>query len=177
MMDLTASTRTLAAAVSESAKLLPGTLSAVQLRANAEGLTLVGADSERWMRLTCGATTHIDGDATVPVTPLAEMLRMLDAPFVRLVVEGSRLAVRVDDARFALPLLDKALHHKRTTPPPKVAEVGGTALAAALRIAAATASHDDSLPLFTGVRLHIDDGKLNLVASDRSGWRSPRCRS
>jgi DNA polymerase-3 subunit beta len=166
-MDLTASTRALAAAVSESAKLSPGALSAVLLRANADGLTLVGADSERWTRLTCEATTHVDGDATVPVAPLAEMLRMLDAAFVRIVVEGSRLAVRVDGARFALPLLDKALHHTRTTPPPKVADVDGAALAAALRTVAATASHDDTLPLFTGVRLHIDDGKLNLVASDR----------
>jgi DNA polymerase-3 subunit beta len=164
-MDLTASTRTLATAVSEAARLLPGTLSSVLLRADASGLMLVGADSERAVRLACEASVHSDGHAVVPVTPLAETLRMLDAPVVRLVVEGSRLAVRVDGARFALPLLER--DHPEAPIPEKAVEVDGAALATALRTVAGTASRDDSLPLFTGVRLHLVDGRLNLVASDR----------
>ena len=166
-MDLTASTRTLATAVSEVARLLPGTLSSVLLRAGAAGLTLAGADSERAVRLACEATVHTDGGAAVPVAPLAETLRMLDTSHVRLAVEGSRLAVRVDGARFALPLLDQARYPGMTSQPAKVAEVDGAALAKALRTVAGTAARDDSLPLFTGVRLYIANGRLNLVASDR----------
>ena len=166
-MDLTASTRTLATAVSEAARLLPGTLASVLLRADASGLTLAGADRERSVRLVCAATVHLDGSAAVPVAPLAETLRMLDTPLVGLVIEGSRLAVRVNGARFALPLLDQSRQPGVTGPPAKVADVDGAALATALRTVAATASRDDSLPLFTGVRLHIADGRLTLVASDR----------
>jgi DNA polymerase-3 subunit beta len=54
-----------------------------------------------------------------------------------------------------------------TSQPAKVADVDGAALAKALRTVAGTAARDDSLPLFTGVRLYIANGRLNLVASDR----------
>jgi hypothetical protein len=50
----------------------------VLLRADAAGLTLAGADSERAVRLACEATVHTDGGAAVPVAPLAETLRMLN---------------------------------------------------------------------------------------------------
>ena len=50
--------------------------------------------------------------------------------------------------------------------PPQVSEVDGMAFASALRIVAGTASKDDPLPLFTGVRLQAGD-RLTLTASDR----------
>ncbi len=90
---------------------------------------------------------------------------MLDTDLVRLVVEGSRLALRLENARFALPLLSA-----EAGPPvpdlPQVSEVDGMAFASALRIVAGTASKDDPLPLFTGVRVQAAD-RLTLTASDR----------
>ena len=50
--------------------------------------------------------------------------------------------------------------------PPQVSEVDGMAFASALRIVAGTASKDDPLPLFTGVRVQAAD-RLTLTASDR----------
>ncbi|GAB3136660.1 DNA polymerase III subunit beta [Amycolatopsis stemonae] len=163
-MDVTAPAHRLSAAVSAAARLLPAR-AGLRLRADAAGLTVAGSDPDLTVRFACPATSHTDGEVVVPAAPLAETLKMLDAELVRLVVEGSRLALRLDNARFALPLLTA-----ETTPPDaepvRVSEVDGAAFASALRIVAGTAAKDDPLPLFTGVRLQAAE-HLTLTASDR----------
>ncbi|MFJ8917698.1 DNA polymerase III subunit beta [Amycolatopsis sp. NPDC102389] len=163
-MDLTAATRSLSSAVSAAARLLSAR-SGLLLRAGKDGLTVGGNDSERAVRLTAEAMVHTDGEVLVPAGPLAETLRMLDDDLVRLVVEGSRLAVRVEGGRYALPLLSRELHLPDM--PPKVSEVDGHALATALRTVAGTAAKDDALPMFTGVRVQSFSRELRLTASDR----------
>ncbi|MFD5097249.1 DNA polymerase III subunit beta [Amycolatopsis thailandensis] len=163
-MDLTAATRSLSSAVSAAARLLSAR-SGLLLRAGRDGLTVGGNDSERAVRLTCDAVVHTDGEVLVPAGPLAETLRMLEDDLVRLVVEGSRLAVRVEGGRFALPLLSSELLLQEM--PPKVSEVDGAALASALRTVAGTAAKDDALPMFTGVRVQSFSRELRLTASDR----------
>ncbi len=165
-MDLTAATRTLSSAVSAAAKLL-SPRSGLLLRAERAGLTVGGNDSERAVRLSSDAVVHTDGAVLVPAGPLAETLRMLDDELVRLVVEGSRLAVRVEGGRYALPLLSRELHPGLPEMPPKVSEVDGAALATALRTVAGTAAKDDALPMFTGVRVQSFSRELRLTASDR----------
>ncbi|GLY35839.1 DNA polymerase III subunit beta [Amycolatopsis sp. NBRC 101858] len=128
-------------------------------------MTVAGSDSDLAVRFDCPATTHTDGAVAVPAAPLAETLKMLDTDLVRLVVEGSRLALRLDNARFALPLLS-AEAGPPAPEPPRVSEVDGTTFASALRIVAGTASKDDPLPLFTGVRVQAAE-RLTLTASDR----------
>lgn len=93
------------------------------------------------MRLALPATVHTEGRVLVPAKPLADTVRALDVPGVRLAIEGSRLALRTSSARFALPLLEVDVHPGLPELPPPVATV------------AATASRDQALPLFTGVRL------------------------
>ncbi len=163
-MDVTAPAHRLSAAVSAASRLLPAR-AGLRLRADAAGLTVAGSDPDLAVRFDCPATGHTDGSVTVPAAPLAETLKMLDTELVRLVVEGSRLALRVDNARFALPLLSTEAGPP-VPEPPRVSEVDGTAFASALRIVAGTASKDDPLPLFTGVRLQVGD-RLTLTASDR----------
>ncbi|WP_340685285.1 DNA polymerase III subunit beta [Amycolatopsis coloradensis] len=163
-MDLTAATRSLSSAVSAAARLLTAR-SGLLLRAGKEGLTVGGSDSERAVRLTSDAMVHTDGEVLVPAGPLAETLRMLEDDLVRLVVEGSRLAVRVEGGRYALPLLSRELNLPDL--PPKVSEVDGHALVTALRTVADTAAKDDALPMFTGVRVQSFSRELRLTASDR----------
>ncbi|SEF29110.1 DNA polymerase-3 subunit beta [Amycolatopsis pretoriensis] len=162
-MDVTAPAHRLSAAVSAASRLLPAR-AGLRLRADAAGLTVAGSDPDLAVRFDCPATAHTDGSVTVPAAPLAETLKMLDG-LVRLVVEGSRLALRLDNARFALPLLSTE-SGPPVPEPPRVSEVDGGAFASALRIVAGTASKDDPLPLFTGVRLQADS-RLTLTASDR----------
>jgi DNA polymerase-3 subunit beta len=103
----------------------------------------------------------------VPAKPFAETLRAVEEPQVRLVVEGSRLAIRVPGARYALPLLDVDVHPGLPPRAPAVGEVAAAPLASALTTVAATASRDDALPLYTGVRMRSEDDRLVLLATDR----------
>ncbi|AHH93678.1 DNA polymerase III subunit beta [Kutzneria viridogrisea] len=172
-MDLTATTAQLAGTASDLVRLLPAkvydpVLAGVLITADRGGLLLTGTDRERGVRLRCPAVTHTDGQVLVPAKPLAETLRALDSEQVRLVVEGSRLAIRVPGARFALPLLEVDLHPGVAEPPARVGEVPGREFARLLATVASVASRDDALPMLTGVRLrNLPGGVLGMVATDR----------
>ena len=170
-LDLTAPTRSLAAAAADLVKLLPGrfldpVLAGVVLTATPEGVVLAGTDRERGIRLSRQARTHSEGRVLIPARPLAETLRNLDSDEVRLVVEGSKLAVRTPNARFALPLLDVAAHPGVREAPPRVGALGAELLPKAAVVASAT-SRDDALPVFTGVHVRQREDRLVLVGTDR----------
>ncbi|MDQ0376783.1 DNA polymerase III subunit beta [Amycolatopsis thermophila] len=167
-MDLTASTAVLAAATADAARLLPApALGGVLLTATAEGLAVAAAAPDQALRLERPALVHADGEALVPLRPLAETLRALDAEEVRVVVEESRLVVRAPGARFALPLMDRAVHPPVANAPPLAGSVGGRALRTAVEAVASAASREDALPIFTGVRMWTDAEGLTLLATDR----------
>jgi DNA polymerase-3 subunit beta len=163
-MDVTAPAHRLSAAVTAASRLLPAR-TGLRLEADAAGLTVAGVAPDLAVSFGCPATSHTDGSVVVPAAPLAETLKVLDSELVRLVVEGTRLALRLDNARFALPLLPEA--GAAADPPAQVSEVDGAAFASALRTVAGTAAKDDPLPLFTGVRLQASGSGLTLTASDR----------
>ncbi|MFF0143701.1 DNA polymerase III subunit beta [Amycolatopsis sulphurea] len=164
-MDLTSLVRPLAAVTNAAVRLL-ARQARLRLRASASGLVVSGGDHELAVRFTSPATTHTDGEVLVPAAPFAETLRMLDVDQTRLVVEGSRLVIRTEGARFALPLQDRDLHQD-TGPPPKLSEVDSAVLASAVRTVAGTAARDDPLLLFTGVRVQSAGEELRLAAADR----------
>jgi DNA polymerase-3 subunit beta len=171
-MDLTVTTAELARAASDAVRLVPGrlvdpVLSGLLLTADPDGVLLAGNDRERSARLRCPALVHTEGRVLVPAKPFAETLRAVEEPQVRLVVEGSRLAIRVPGARYALPLLDVDVHPGLPPRAPAVGEVAAAPLASALTTVAATASRDDALPLYTGVRIRSEDDRLVLLATDR----------
>ncbi|WP_433870973.1 DNA polymerase III subunit beta [Saccharopolyspora sp. CA-218241] len=170
-MDLTASPQVLARAAADLLRLLPGrtldpVLSGVVLEADADGVVLAGTDRERGVRLHRTARVHRAGRLLVPARPLAEVLRHLDAPEVRLVLEGSRLALRTPGARFALPLLDLDAHPGVRAAPPALGSLD-TALLPRAAVVAGAASRDDALPVFTGVHLTRRGDRLVLVGTDR----------
>lgn len=171
-MDLTAPTATLAGAAGEVARLIPGrlldpVLAGVLLTADAHGATLVASDRECSLRLTRTAVVHTEGRALVAAKPLADTLRALDTEQVRLVVEGSRLAIRTPNARFALPLLDVDSHPGVLAPPAIAGTVRGDVWRSAVTAVASAASRDDALPIFTGLRIWAENERLVMVASDR----------
>jgi DNA polymerase-3 subunit beta len=171
-MDLTAATSELAAAAADVARLLPSrsfdpVLSGVVLTAGPAGVELAATDRERTVRLHRAATTHVDGQVLVPGRPLAETLRALDVPEVRLTVENARLAIRTPRGRFALPVLDLDLHPGVPQPPVLAGRAAGRPLLRALVAVAGAASKDDALPLFSGVRVRSVGDALRLVATDR----------
>ncbi|WP_344407486.1 hypothetical protein, partial [Dactylosporangium fulvum] len=109
-LDVTVSAVAFAEAAALTARLLtirsPQPVhAAVLLRADDTGLHLSATDGALTVRLRVAATVHQPGAAVVPRRGLAETLAGLGAPEARVVAEGSRLAVRVPSARFALPVL------------------------------------------------------------------------
>ncbi|HET9143858.1 DNA polymerase III subunit beta [Actinophytocola sp.] len=171
-MDLTVTTADLARRAADAVKLVPGrltdpVLSGLLITAGPGGVVLAASDRERAVRSHCAAVVHTDGRVLVPARPLTETLRALTEPTVRLVVEGSRLAVRVPGARYALPLLDAGVHPGVPEAPEQAGEVAAAPLAEALGTVATTASRDDALPLYTGVRLRAEGDRLVLLATDR----------
>lgn len=171
-MDVTVTTTALAGAASALVKLVPGklidpVLSGLLLTASSTGVTLAANDRERAARIERDALVHTEGRALVPAKPLADTLRALDQEQVRLVVEGSKLAIRAPGARFALPLLDADVHPGVGTAPPVAGTVTGKALSSALATVVLAASRDDALPMFTGVRVRSEDDRLVMVATDR----------
>ncbi|CRK61048.1 DNA polymerase III beta subunit [Alloactinosynnema sp. L-07] len=171
-MDLTITTAELATAAADVIRLVPGklvdpVLSGLLLTATAQGVELAANDRERTARVTCDALVHSEGQILVPAKPLAETLKALEQPQVRLVVEGTRLAIRAEGARFALPLLDVELHPGVPSPPAAGGSVSARLLASALSTVAATAARDEALPIFTGVRVRSEGPNLVLRATDR----------
>jgi DNA polymerase III subunit beta len=171
-LDLTVSTGELAGAAAALVRLVPGrltdpVLSGLLLTCDDGGVSLSANDRERAARLRRPAVVHTEGRVLVPAKPLADTLRALELPEVRLVVEGSKLAIRAPGARFALPLLDADVHPGVGDPPAAVGTVDGELLSSALTTVAAAASRDDALPMFTGVRVRAEDDRLVLLATDR----------
>ncbi|WP_459719152.1 DNA polymerase III subunit beta [Actinophytocola sp. KF-1] len=171
-MDLTVTTTELAGAASALVKLVPGklidpVLSGLLLTATAEGVTLAANDRERAARVRRDAVVHTEGRVLVPAKPLADTLRALEQEQVRLVVEGSKLAIRAPGARYALPLLDADIHPGVGEEPAVAGEVDGALFASALATTVLAASRDDALPMFTGVRIRSEDDRLIMVATDR----------
>lgn len=171
-MDVTVTTTELAGAASALVKLVPGklidpVLSGLLLTATAEGVTLAANDRERAARVHRDAVVHTEGRVLVPAKPLADTLRALEQDQVRLVVEGSKLAIRAPGARYALPLLDADVHPGVGEAPAVAGTVDGALFASALATTVLAASRDDALPMFTGVRIRAEDDRLIMVATDR----------
>jgi len=165
MLDVTASTGPLAKAAARLCRLLPAR-AGVLLRGDRAALRLAASDGElsAWFEVPAGVAGA--GEVVVARRGLAETLAGLDAPEVRLAVEGSRLAVRVPGARFALPTMGGSVPPPTRVPEP-AGEVDGAALRAAAVTVAGAASREPALPIFTGVRVRSAGDRLALLATDR----------
>ncbi|MDI1462411.1 DNA polymerase III subunit beta [Catellatospora sp. KI3] len=170
-LDLSLPTALLADAAARLLRLLPVRairpgLAGVLLRGAGNRLELHATDGEAAASVTLPALVHTDGEAVLSRRALADTLAHLDAPQLRVVVKGSRVALRTPGARFALPRLEPAPAAAADVPP-ALGTVPGAAFAAAAAAVAAAASREEALPLFTGVRLRSADGRLSLLATDR----------
>lgn len=171
-LDLTAEAAVLAEAAARMSRLLPARslqpeLAGVLLRAEGSGLVLTATDGELSAEASLPATVHSAADVVVSRRGLAETLATLDAFTVRLVVEGSRVAVRTPGARFALPRLDVTGTPRPAEFPPALGTVDGALLRSAAVPVGGAASREHALPIFTGVRLRSSGDRLTLAATDR----------
>jgi DNA polymerase-3 subunit beta len=172
MADLTVITARLAGAAALVVRALSrrGTsvaTSAVLLTVDADAVELAGTDGHMTVRVTVPCTGFEAGHVLVSQRGLAATVAALDAAETRLTAEGSRLAIRTPDARFALPRLDPAAFPPLDDLPSAAGTIDGKSLHTAAIPVAGAAAQNDALPIFTAVRLRGRDGRLSMVATDR----------
>ncbi|GAA1267048.1 DNA polymerase III subunit beta [Saccharothrix xinjiangensis] len=167
----------LADAVAWVARSLPSrppvpVLGGVLLDAGAEdgsgdALTVSGFDYEVSAQCGVPATIADGGKALVSGRLLADITKALPNHPVEIAVDGSRMTISCGSARFSLPTMPVEDYPQLPTMPQLAGELPGEVFGEAVSQVAVAAGKDDTLPMLTGVRLEIGEGKLTLVATDR----------
>lgn len=167
----------LADAVAWVARSLPSrppvpVLGGVLLDAGAEdgsgdALTVSGFDYEVSAQCSVPATVSDGGKALVSGKLLADITKALPNHPVEINVDGARMTISCGSAKFSLPTMPVEDYPALPSMPQLAGELPGEVFGEAVAQVAVAAGKDDTLPMLTGVRLEIADGKLVLVATDR----------
>jgi len=172
-MDLTVTTKDLtdhATWASHASPKRPAApvLAGMLLTATADGtLTLTATDYET--TATAAMDAHVDtvGTALVSARLLATVLATLPTGgTTTLTHDGARLHITSGTAKFALATMDAADYPQMPGMPDPLGQVGAADLAAAVAQVAPFAATDNTLPILTGVHLHLGQ-ELTLTATDR----------
>ncbi|MBW4719478.1 DNA polymerase III subunit beta [Saccharothrix obliqua] len=167
----------LADAVAWVARSLPSrppvpVLGGVLLDAGAEdgsgdALTVSGFDYEVSAQCGVPATIADGGRALVSGRLLADITKALPNHPVEISVDGARMTISCGSARFSLPTMPVEDYPQLPAMPQLAGELPGEVFGEAVSQVAVAAGKDDTLPMLTGVRLEIGEGRLTLVATDR----------
>lgn len=163
----------LADAVAWVARSLPSrppvpVLGGVLLDAESEdSLTVSGFDYEVSAQVGVPATIADGGRALVSGRLLADITKALPNHPVEIAVDGARMTISCGSARFSLPTMPVEDYPALPSMPQLIGELPGEVFGEAVAQVAVAAGKDDTLPMLTGVRVEIGDGKLVLVATDR----------
>ncbi|WP_033436283.1 DNA polymerase III subunit beta [Saccharothrix sp. NRRL B-16314] len=132
-----------------------------------EALTVSGFDYEVSAQCGVPATIADGGKALVSGRLLADITKALPNHPVEIAVDGSRMTISCGSARFSLPTMPVEDYPQLPSMPQHAGELPGEIFGEAVAQVAVAAGKDDTLPMLTGVRLEIGEGKLTLVATDR----------
>ncbi|TWP52838.1 DNA polymerase III subunit beta [Lentzea tibetensis] len=132
-----------------------------------ESLTVSGFDYEVSAQVGVPATIADGGRALVSGRLLADITKALPNHPVEIAVDGSRMMISCGSARFSLPTMPVEDYPALPSMPQLIGELPGEVFGEAVGQVAVAAGKDDTLPMLTGVRVEIGDGKLTLVATDR----------
>ncbi|MEU7480229.1 DNA polymerase III subunit beta [Lentzea sp. NPDC042327] len=163
----------LADAVAWVARSLPSrppvpVLGGVLLDAESEdSLTVSGFDYEVSAQVGVPATIADGGRALVSGRLLADITKALPNHPVEIAVDGARMTISCGSARFSLPTMPVEDYPALPSMPQLIGELPGEVFGEAVSQVAVAAGKDDTLPMLTGVRVEIGEGKLTLVATDR----------
>ncbi|MCP2168970.1 DNA polymerase III subunit beta [Goodfellowiella coeruleoviolacea] len=132
-----------------------------------DALTVSGFDYEVSATVDVPAAIADGGRTLVSGRLLADITKALPNHPVEISVEGARMAITCGSARFSLPTMPVEDYPQLPAMPQFAGELPGEVFASAVGQVAVAAGKDDTLPMLTGVRLEIGEGKLTLVATDR----------
>lgn len=129
--------------------------------------TVSGFDYEVSAQVGVPATIADGGRALVSGRLLADITKALPNHPVEISVDGARMMISCGSARFSLPTMPVEDYPALPSMPQLIGELPGDVFGEAVSQVAVAAGKDDTLPMLTGVRVEIGDGKLTLVATDR----------
>ncbi|WP_086664878.1 DNA polymerase III subunit beta [Lentzea kentuckyensis] len=132
-----------------------------------DSLTVSGFDYEVSAQVGVPATIADGGRALVSGRLLADITKALPNHPVEIAVDGARMMISCGSARFSLPTMPVEDYPALPSMPQLIGELPGEVFGEAVGQVAVAAGKDDTLPMLTGVRVEIGEGKLTLVATDR----------
>lgn len=132
-----------------------------------DSLTVSGFDYEVSAQVGVPATIADGGRALVSGRLLADITKALPNHPVEIAVDGSRMMISCGSARFSLPTMPVEDYPALPSMPQLIGELPGEIFGEAVSQVAVAIGKDDTLPMLTGVRVEIGEGKLTLVATDR----------
>ena len=162
----------LAEAVQWAARSLPlrpsvPILAGLLVRAESEGVTFSSFDYETSAQIHVTAAIADEGQALVSGRLLADISRSLPAKPVDITADDTRMELICGSARFTLQTLPVADYPSLPAMPEATGMVPSAAFAQAVSQVVVAAGRDELLPVFTGVRVEIDDDTISLLATDR----------
>ena len=162
----------LAEAVQWAARSLPlrpsvPILAGLLVRAESEGVTFSSFDYETSAQIHVKAAVADEGQALVSGRLLADISRSLPAKPVDITADDNKMELICGSARFTLQPLPVADYPSLPAMPEATGTVPSAAFAQAVAQVVVAAGRDELLPVFTGVRVEIDDDTISLLATDR----------
>lgn len=162
----------LAEAVQWAARSLPlrpsvPILAGLLVRAESEGVTFSSFDYETSAQIHVTAAVADEGQALVSGRLLADISRSLPAKPVDITADDTRMELICGSARFTLQTLPVSDYPSLPAMPEATGTVPSAAFAQAVSQVVVAAGRDELLPVFTGVRVEIDDDTISLLATDR----------
>jgi len=162
----------LAEAVQWAARSLPlrpsvPILAGLLVHADADGVTFSSFDYETSAQIHVTAAVADEGQALVSGRLLADISRSLPPKPVDITSDDSKMELICGSARFTLQTLPVADYPSLPAMPEATGTVPSAAFAQAVAQVVVAAGRDELLPVFTGVRVEIDDDTISLLATDR----------
>ncbi|MBB5979761.1 DNA polymerase III subunit beta [Kribbella solani] len=130
-------------------------------------VTLSGFDYESSAQVSVPAEVADEGRALVSGRLLSDICRSMPRDSVDLSGEAARVQVSSGSARFMLHTLPLDEYPPLPEVPAATGVVDGEAFARAVMQVVSAAGRDDTLPVFTGIRLEIRGSAIALLATDR----------
>lgn len=163
----------MADAVAWAARSLPSRpsvpiLAGLLIRTGGDGVTLSSFDYETSAKIHIPAEVSDEGEVLVHGKLLADIARSLPGGRpVELSSDANHVELVCGPARFTLQLLPVDDYPALPDMPTATGEVTSDEFARAIGQVTVAAGRDETLPIFTGVRIEIDGDTLSLLATDR----------
>lgn len=171
-MKIRIQSEAMAEAVAWAARSLPSRpsvpiLAGLLIKADADGVEMSCFDYETSAKVSLPAEVIDEGTVLVSGKLLADITHSLPKKLVEITSDESTVQLVCGSARFTLQMLPVDDYPQLPEMPTVSGSVESNKFSSAINQVAVAAGRDELLPVFTGVRVEIEDDKLSMLATDR----------